>query len=121
MRAPECQGRKAQIPKAAHALGSSEARGSATCGRGVAELMPSRVARVSVRYVRPQAQDEERLRATCAELQALAILRLAGQDAGHAEAVNGPDEQLLKAPRNPASDALTSATPQALMCDGGPR
>jgi hypothetical protein len=82
--------------------------------------MVARVEKVSVRYVRPEAEDEERLRATCAELQAVSILRLArGQDA-HAEAEDGRADVPLDGPQNLSGKALTSVRPGALMCGKEP-
>ena len=37
----------------------------------------SEVRQIAVRYVRPEAEEQERLRATVAEMQAMAILRAA--------------------------------------------
>jgi hypothetical protein len=110
-----------EISAAARKMGSLvryAADGSAK--RRARPRMVATVRTVSVRYVRPEAEDEERLRATCAELQALGILRLAeGQDA-HAEAQDGRPEGLLDAPRNAARKALTSVRPGALMCGKEP-
>lgn len=82
--------------------------------------MVTTVRQVWVRYVRPAAEDEERLRATCAELQAVSILRLAQA----ADGLVGPEGEGLPRPpeasRNAAGKALTSIAPPALMCASEP-